>query len=190
MSARLTLVSHSSTPATVAAAFPADEPLDGRGAAWAAEARGSVARYDRVWCSPSVSCGQTAAALGLAATTEPLLRDWDLGRWRGRTLDEVAAAEPESLQAWMTVPDQAPHGGEPLSALLERVAGWLGTVPAAGHTVAVTHPAVVRAAVVTVLTAAPQGFWRIDVAPLTGTVLRGGPGRWTVRSTGTPLVAD
>jgi broad specificity phosphatase PhoE len=53
--------------------------------------------------------------------------------------------------------------------------------------VAVTHAAVVRAAVVVTLGAPPAGFWRIDVAPLTATVLRGGPGRWTVRGTGLPL---
>jgi broad specificity phosphatase PhoE len=53
--------------------------------------------------------------------------------------------------------------------------------------VAVTHGAVVRAAVLVVLGAPAQGLWRIDVAPLTATVLRGGSGRWTVRSTGVSL---
>jgi hypothetical protein len=33
----------------------------------------------------------------------------------------------------------------------------------------------------------PAGFWRIDIAPLTATVLGGRPGRWTLRSTGRPL---
>jgi len=58
---------------------------------------------------------------------------------------------------------------------------------AVGHTVVVTHAAVVRAAVVVTLGAPPAGFWRIDVAPLTATVLRGGPRRWTVRGTALPI---
>ena len=57
----------------------------------------------------------------------------------------------------------------------------------AGGAPSVTHAAVVRAAVVVTLGAPPAGFWRIDVAPLTATVLRGGPGRWTVRGTALPL---
>jgi broad specificity phosphatase PhoE len=61
---------------------------------------------------------------------------------------------------------------------------------AVGHAVAVTHAAVVRAAVVVTLGAPAAGFWRIDVAPLTATVLRGGPGRWTVRCTALPLDAS
>jgi broad specificity phosphatase PhoE len=189
MSARLTLVSHAPTAATNAAAFAADEPLDERGTAWAIGAGGRLSRADRAICSPARACLQTAAALQLAVEPEPLLRDWELGRWRGRTLDEVAAAEPAAVAAWMTEPDAAPHGGERLTDLLARVANWLGSLPARGHTVAVTHPAVVRAAVVSTLAAGAGGFWRLDIAPLTATVLRGGPERWTVRTTGLPLVA-
>jgi broad specificity phosphatase PhoE len=73
--------------------------------------------------------------------------------------------------------------------VLARVAAWLRTVDGDGHTVAVTHAAVVRAAVLTTLDAAPSGFWRLDVAPLTATVLRGGPLRWTVRAAALPLDA-
>lgn len=72
---------------------------------------------------------------------------------------------------------------EPHVALLARIAAWLDSVPGDGQTVAITHAAVVRAAVLAVLQAAPAGFWRIDIAPLTATELRGRPGRWTVRST-------
>jgi hypothetical protein len=41
--------------------------------------------------------------------------------------------------------------------------------------------------VLAVLDAPAAAFWRLDVAPLTVTDLRGGPGRWTVRATGAPL---
>lgn len=191
MSARLSLVSHPSTAATSTAAFPDDEPLEPRGAARAVDARGRLGRVTRAVCSPALSCAQTTEALGLTAGIVPELRDWDLGRWRGRTLEETAASEPAAVRAWTTEPGASPHGGEALTDLLARVAGWLATVPADGHTVAITHPAVVRAAVISTLaagTGGAGGFWRIDIAPLTVTVLRGTPGRWTLRSTGLPLV--
>ena len=193
MSARLSLVSHSSTAATSAAAFPGDEALEARGAARAVGARGRLERLTRAVCSPARSCAQTAEALGLTVATVPELRDWDLGRWRGRTLEETAEAEPAAVRAWTTDPGASPHGGETLTELLARVANWLATVPSDGHTVAITHPAVVRAAVISTLAGGTGGvgaggFWRIDIAPLTATVLRGTPGRWTLRSTGLPLV--
>lgn len=187
MSSRITLVSHSSTSATNAGAFPVDEPLDARGVARAASVRGRLSRSVRVLSSPASSCLQTAEALGLDPVVEPALADWDLGRWRGRTLDEVAAAEPGAVTAWLSEPGATPHGGESHVVLLARVADWMGSVPDDGHTVAITHGAVVRAAVLDVLAAPPAGFWRIDVAPLTATELRGGPGRWTVRFTGAGL---
>jgi len=228
VNARLTLVAHASTAATARALFSRDEGLEPRGAA-AAGAASAPRRITRAVCSPARAAVETAGALGLAATVDPGLADWHLGEWRGRALDEIAAAHPAEVAAWLADPDAVPHGGESLTALLARVAAWLARadrtagpeVPAGvrgsggsaagagsagvrgsggsavgagsaggaavGHTVAVTHAAVVRAAVVVTLGAPPAGFWRIDVAPLTATLLRGGPGRWTVRSTALPL---
>jgi broad specificity phosphatase PhoE len=185
VNARLTLVAHASTAATARALFSRDEGLEPRGAA-AAAAASAPRRITRAVCSPARAAVETATALGLAATVDARLADWHLGEWRGRALDDVAAAHPAEVAAWLADPDAVPHGGESLTALLARVAGWLAGV-GEGHTVAITHAAVVRAAVVVTLGAPPAGFWRIDVAPLTATVLRGGPGRWTVRGTALPL---
>jgi len=221
VNARLTLVAHASTAATARAVFAGDEGLEPRGAAAAAAAT-RLRRVTRTVCSPARAAVETAAALGLAATVDAGLADWDLGEWRGRALDEVAG-----IAEWVADPDAVPHGGESLTALLARVAAWLAAVDltvapdgsagargwagaaggagsaggaaagagsagggAVGHAVAVTHAAVVRAAVVVTLGAPAAGFWRIDVAPLTATVLRGGPGRWTVRRTALPLDAS
>lgn len=188
MSSRITLVSHSSTSATNSAAFASDEPLDARGADWVGQARGRLPRAVRVLTSPAPACCQTADGLGFSAVIEPALADWDPGRWRGRTLDEIVAAEPHAVTAWLSEPDAAPHGGESRVQLLARVADWLDAVPDDGHTVAVTHSAVVRSAVLAALDAPLSAFWRIDIAPLTVTQLRGSPGRWTLRSTAAPLV--
>lgn len=187
MSGRITLVSHSSTAATNVAGFPADEPLDERGTGQARAARGRLARVSRARCSPASAARQTADAMGLDAGIDPLLRDWALGRWSGRRLDDVAAVEPDAVGAWLADPVASPHGGESLVDLLARAAGWLAAEPGVGHTVAVTHPAVVRGVVLAVLGAPPAGFWRIDIAPLTATELRGGPDRWTLRATGRHL---
>ncbi|GLZ40231.1 histidine phosphatase family protein [Actinokineospora sp. NBRC 105648] len=181
MSARLVLVCHGATAATRAAAFPADEELDA--AAIAAAAGGPpLGRVGTALRGPAEPCAQTAAALGLDALVDDRLRDADFGDWRGRALDEVAAAEPDGLTRWLTDPGAAPHGGESVLELVDRVGGWLDERPATDrHTVAVTHPAVVKAALVHALRADPGAFWRIDVAPLSRTVVRGGPGRWTLR---------
>src|SRR3954454_8410932 len=84
----LTLVAHASTAATSRAVFAEDEGLEPRGAA-AAAAAPRLRRFTRAVCSPARAAAETAEALGLAATVDAALADWDLGAWRGRALDEV-----------------------------------------------------------------------------------------------------
>jgi broad specificity phosphatase PhoE len=185
-STRVTLLAHAPTAATRTAAFPVDEPLDARGRAWAAAARGLLPRAGDMRCAPDRPSQETCTVLDLSPAVDGGLRGWDLGGWSGRTLEEVADERPDDVSAWLTDPTAAPHGGEPLAALLTRVEEWL-TLVQPGHTLAVCAPAVARAAVVRVLRAPAEAFWRIDVAPLTVTDLRGGPRRWTVRATGARL---
>ncbi|AUH45205.1 histidine phosphatase family protein [Streptomyces sp. CMB-StM0423] len=200
------------------AVFGADEPLDAAGRRAAeragAHAAASLRTHTPAYAAPSVRCRQTADALGLAAEPEAELADWDVGRWRGRGLEELAAAEGEAVRAWLTDPAAAPHGGESLLQLRGRVGVWLdgltgpsgpqGTTetddtdgthrsdntPAAPHrVVAVAEPAAVRAAVVYALDLPSAAFWRLDVPPLTRTELTGRAGRWNLRC-GIPLTPD
>jgi broad specificity phosphatase PhoE len=176
-------VRHAATPATRAAAFPADEALDERGLVDAARlARALPAAPGDVLCSPAQRCRQTAAAAGLGApTTHPALAECDFGAWVGRTLAEVHAAHPEASTAWMTDADAAPHGGESLTAFCARVGAWLDAQAVRdGRSVAVTHAGVVKAAVVHALGAPVMSFWRLDVAPLGITELHAHDGRWIV----------
>lgn len=171
---RLTMVSHAMTDAMAAGRFPADEPINGVG-------RRQVKRLDskgnnRHLTGPERRARQTAELLGLRAATEPRLADLDCGRWRGQPL---GALSPQDLEAWLTEPARAPHGGESLVALIERVATWLQSLT--DSTVAVTHPAVIRAAILHSLDAPPNAFWRIDIAPASRTVLHLRAGRWTLR---------
>ncbi|MBM7775191.1 broad specificity phosphatase PhoE [Actinokineospora baliensis] len=182
-SSRVLLLCHGATSATRAAAFPGDEPLLDPAAATATPLQRGVGtdRADLVLRGPALRCAQTAAALGLDAAPDERLRDLDHGSWRGRALDEVAAADPDGMARWLTDPEAAPHGGESVADLTRRVGGWLDDLPIGARTVAVTHPAVVKAAIAHALGAGPTAFWRVDVAPLSRTALRGGAGRWALR---------
>ncbi|MHA7650205.1 histidine phosphatase family protein [Mycobacterium sp. ML4] len=174
---RLTLIAHAMTDAMAAGRFPADESLSDVG-------RRQVARMShdpRAVAGPERRTRQTAELLGLRACAEPQLADLDCGSWRGQELENIA---PGDLRAWLTEPASAPHGGESLMNLVDRVTGWLDSLSSqAGNTrtVAVTHPAVIRAAILVALGAPPQSFWRIDVAPVSRTVLHRRDGAWTLR---------
>ncbi|MET9054749.1 histidine phosphatase family protein [Streptomyces bacillaris] len=128
MTVRVTLVSPALNAALREARFDGDAPLDRAGERAARAAASAVPRAGLVLNGPSLRCRETAAALGLAARPEPALTGWDLGRWSGRRLDEVGAAEPAAMAAWVGDPSAAPHGGESLRELVERVGGWLDGV--------------------------------------------------------------
>ncbi len=185
MTTRLRLLCHASTSAVRNAGFPADEPLEDRAYEKLPNLRHNLHHADRCFTSPSLRARQTAEALKLTATVEPLLRECDYGRWTGRSLAELQAEEPLALKDWLQSPDAAPHGGESVQDLLGRVALWLDAQSgASGLTVAVTHASVIRAAIVHAIEATPRSFWRIDVAPLSLTRLNGDRGRWTLSSIG------
>ncbi|WP_330348054.1 histidine phosphatase family protein [Streptomyces sp. NBC_00582] len=161
--------------------------LDAGGEARARAAAGSLRPAVRVLVSPSARCRETAAALGLDAVGEERLAGLDMGRWRGLTLDEVGAAEPQEVGRWLADPDAAPHGGESVTDLCARVGRWLDTArETEGHTIAVVEPEIVRAVVVRVLGAPTAAFWRLDVPPLSVTSVSGRDGRWNLRL-GQPL---
>ncbi|MCV7010183.1 histidine phosphatase [Mycobacterium gordonae] len=162
------------TDAMAGGRFPDDEPLSAAGRRQA----GPLHTAGRALAGPEVRTRQTAELLGLRACIEPQLADLDCGNWRGRALHDIA---PTELRAWLSDPGLAPHGGESIVELIDRVATWLTQYGDAGKTVAVTHPAVIRAAILAALDAPPKSFWRIDIAPVSQTVLHHRDGAWTVR---------
>ncbi|MFC8345124.1 histidine phosphatase family protein [Streptomyces sp. NPDC057280] len=184
MTSRVTLITPATNPSLRQARFDdGATSLDNTGALHARAAAGSLPSAARLVTSPSARCRETAAALGLAVKASGAgPAGLDAGRWRGRALDEVGRAEPEALGEWLADPSSAPHGGESVKELCERVARWLDAVAQSdGRTLAVVEPDVVRAAVVHVLGAPLASFWRADVLPLTATELSGRAGRWNVR---------
>ena len=177
MSTRLTLICHAATRATHTASFPLDEPAEPISLAKAS--RLAVAP-DQTLTSPALRARQTADAMGLTADIDDALRDIDLGSWAGQTLGDIQAAEPHAVAAWIADPDAAPHGGESVAGLLLRMAPWL-QAQRGSRVVAVTHAAVIRAAILLAIDAGPASFWRIDIAPLCRVELRGDGQRWTLR---------
>ncbi|WP_405775110.1 histidine phosphatase family protein [Streptomyces sp. NBC_00859] len=187
MTVRVMLISPARSTALREVRFDDEGPLDESGARRAALAADAVPGADRQLAAPDARCRETAAALGLRARPEPALRGWDLGRWRGRTLAELAEREPEAVAEWLADPAASPHGGESLRGLRERAGGWLERLAGSGGRVAaVAGPAVVRAAVLHALALPDEAFWRLDAAPLTLTELSGRAGRWNLRI-GRPL---
>jgi broad specificity phosphatase PhoE len=189
MAPRLTLICHASTRALRAATFGGDDSIDEVGKAKAERLAGTIRRADQCWTSPALRARETAAALGLIATVDERLRECDYGRWTGLKFTQVLVREPRKLATWISNPSTAPHGGESIPQLMERVAAWIRE-PGRNkvHTVAVTHASVIRAAIVHVIEAQPQSFWRIDVSPLSLTDLRTNGRRWVLRSMG-PMVS-
>jgi broad specificity phosphatase PhoE len=179
MAIRLTLLCHARLAGRHGLGFPADDPIDR--AAFPASGV-TLDRFDRLWTAPELRARQTADTLAPDALVVESLRDVDYGSWQGRSLDEIFRDDPQAASAWLSDPEAAAHGGESLATCLHRIGEWLDRHEASGHTVAVTHPAVIRAAIVHCLGAPPQAFWRLDIEPLSAADLRRNSSRWTLRS--------
>ena len=182
MAVRLDLLAHGATAATRLARFPDDESLDAT--AVGAKFRASQA-YDRVLTSPGRAAVETAQALGVDSSIDPMLRDCDYGRWRGQRSRNVAQNEPESFAVWLSDPNATPHDGESVASLVERLKTWLDAgLLRDGAVLAITHAPVVRASVVAALGLPNSAFWRIDVAPLSFVRMSGRAERWNLSALG------
>jgi broad specificity phosphatase PhoE len=185
MTARLDLLAHGASAATRGARFPDDDSLEASAVGALEALRGRLRPYAEVLTSPARAARETAAALGFDAEVEMALSDCDYGRWRGLASKDVAEREPDEFAAWLGDPSSAPHGGESVAGLIERTrAGLTQSLARESVTLAVTHAAVVRAAIVNVLGASSSSFARIDVAPLSLARLSGHAGRWNVVALG------
>ncbi|HET9518853.1 MAG TPA: histidine phosphatase family protein [Actinoplanes sp.] len=178
----LRLVASAPTAALRRAVFGGDDEVDEGGLRAALAASSALRRAGATSVSsPARAALQTARAAGLAPVVDPALADCAYGRWEGRPLSAVLADEPDAVQAWLADPAAAPHGGESFIDVVSRITTWLDACAGEpGHQVAVTHPVVIRAALVSVLHVPPAAFRRIDVAPLSVTRLRARGGLWTL----------
>ncbi len=97
----------------------------------------------RIVTSPARRARDLAERLGGDIAVEDRLRELDFGDWEGRRWQDLGR---EALDAWReALPDAAPPGGETLSAMAARCAGWLDSLKPEGSPVlAVTHAGPIR----------------------------------------------
>ena len=182
------LVRHGATYAVHANAFADGEPLEPRARDRVTGLAASLPRRHRAACGPEPACRETAEQLEIEPAVVDQLAGCDVGGWCGRTLDDVAASDPEGLMAWMSDADAAPHGGESLAGFADRVAGWMEqAADTDGYLIAVVDAGVVKTGACRAIGAPLSGFWRIDVAPLNVTELHARDGRWTLCRLNAPL---
>lgn len=130
--------------------------------------------------APEQRAMQTAAWLLSPAQVEPALADCALGQWQGLPLKQLQAEQPLALAQWLEDPFSAPPGGESFAHLCERVGAWLMAFDRPGEWLAITHPWVIRAALVGVLECPLATAQRIDVLPLSRVELSF-TGQWRLR---------
>lgn len=177
MALRLTLVSHAATRAQKQASFPADEPVEMDWQSQTNTFSQFSGRRTRFMHGPELRTSQTAALFSAQSEVAHGLRDCHFGQWQGLRIDEVEQAD---LSVWMMDWQAAPHGGESIEHLCQRVREWMDSLSGTGHIVAITHPFVIRAALMRVLQCPPAAFHAIDIEPLSATDLRFN-GIWRMR---------
>jgi broad specificity phosphatase PhoE len=180
---RLTLICHARTVAQKLARFPLDEPLEMDWQALRLSRCNQFKGVPRLVCGPELRTRQTAELFSSAPEIVDALKDCDFGRWGGERIGDLQKTDAGALEHWLGDPASAPHGGESLLQLGERVGAWLTALQSTpGHIVAITHPFVIRAALTHVLQGAASNM--IDVEPLSAVELRF-HGRWRLRLPGT-----
>ncbi len=180
MPIRLSFVCHARTEAQRLARFALDEPAEPKSLEKAALMASALKKPVRILCAPETRTLQTAQALGSEIEIVPELEDYDMGDWKGQSFSDLQQSIPQLLTDWITNPHAAPHGGESVHDLCLRVGAWLDSFREEGHFAVVTHPFVIRAAILHVLTASTGSFNLIDVEPLSIVDLRYTE-RWRLR---------
>ena len=137
-----------------------------------------------IYTSPLARCMDTAnvigEAQGIPVQPLPLLIDIDYGKWQGRTRDEVKAAEPEGLKAWMehphlTIIDNA-ETLQDVQARLARALEQMRRAHPEGTVIAVGHDSTNRVLLTLALDLPLSRYWHLQQDPCAINVLRFGFG--------------
>ncbi len=180
MPTRLSLICHARTEAQRLGRFPEDEPAESKSLEKAGQLATVLKKPVRILCAPEIRTLQTAHALGRDIEIVPALEDYDFGDWRGQSLSELQESCPQAVANWLSTPYAAPHHGESVQDLCLRVGTWLEGFREEGHFAVVTHPFVIRAAILHALAASTDSFNFIDIEPLAIVNLRFNE-RWRLR---------
>ena len=151
-----------------------DSPLDGIGRAQAAAAAIAVApmRPDAIVSSDLSRAADTAAIVSAESSvpvaTDVRLREIFLGSWQGLTRAEARERFPDEYAAWQAGSDARRGDGETYAEVgartVECILEWLDRLGPGSLLLAVTHGGTARATIGTMLSMAPDTWWRL--APL------------------------
>ncbi|QHC37043.1 histidine phosphatase family protein [Komagataeibacter xylinus] len=135
---------------------------------------------DRLFVPPALS-----RAIGAdACEAVPALNAADMGTWHGLSLKALPAAD---LARWVEDDSFAPPGGESRDSLLSRAGTWLAACPKTPARMLVLADATVaRALAIAALGGDGAMMARLDIAPLTRTVLTRHT-TWRLATSGAPL---
>ncbi|AQU89008.1 phosphoglycerate mutase [Komagataeibacter nataicola] len=135
---------------------------------------------ERLFAPPTLSTDAGAAT----CEAVPALNAADMGAWHGLSLKTLP---PADLARWVGESGFAPPGGESRDSLLRRAGIWLATLPATPARMLVLADAtVIRALAIAALGGDGAMMARLDIAPLTRTVLTR-HATWRLATSSAPL---
>jgi broad specificity phosphatase PhoE len=122
--------------------------------------------------------------LGVEAVPDRLLREISLGRWEGKTREELRAEFPELWEAWTRQPDwdlvPEGEGAEPFERRVADAVHGLFERHPGGDVVVVTHGGVIQSALAGVVGRRTRGLFPFVIHNASLTVLQRLNGRTVV----------
>ncbi|NOZ05625.1 MAG: histidine phosphatase family protein [Chloroflexi bacterium] len=142
-----------------------------------------------IYSSDLVRARQTAQPIadrtGAPLYIRPQLREIDIGKWAGLTMEEIAAHYAEELEAWR---QGDPHvrrgGGESYLEAQQRIVACIEDIVADhlnGQIAVVSHGGTIRALLAHVLDFSLNSLWRLQIANTSLNVLERYGDQWSVR---------
>lgn len=181
MTTVIQLICQGETLANRHARFPSDDPLSDTALKHFPLRTAGVGPFTKIWTAPEQAARQTMRGMGLQGQCVAELAEPGYGCWSGMPIKTVLEQDEAAFQRWLA--GEAAPGGESVAQVMMRTAAWLSQrVADRGCQCAIVSPAVIRAIIIHLLDAPVGAFQRIDIHPLSMTVLRSNGKRWHLSS--------
>ncbi|MEN4834192.1 histidine phosphatase family protein [Pantoea vagans] len=183
MSAVMHLICQGETLANRHTRFPANDELSEKAIAALSKMKVDIRAGSKIWLAPEVAVLQTAAALRLRGEVVTQLAEPDYGQWAGLPIKQVMKDNTAAFHRWLSC--DAPPGGESIAAIISRTSEWLSrNAGVQGHHCTIASAAVICAIITGLLEAPLSAFQRIDVAPMSRTIITSTGSRWNICTLG------